>query len=361
MSLNKMSKFKLYLLIFYLFFIGSGLASVKIESFLDKNMISVGDRVTYTVRFIYSDSIKINLPDVGSNLGQFEIKDHHEKEVYKNESNQFVKEYTYIITPWVSGTFIIPSLDFSYSTKEQENVILKSNEHRLEAKSLLKEDDQDIRDINGPHSIPYKYLPWVIAAIVFIVLIGLFIWLYYYYRDKNKFKMRNSGEEEIAPEIQARQLIKEAEDHYLNEDLECKNFYIQLSYAIRKYLERKFNILALEESGSSTAIIIEKDMRFDEKQTLFLADFLRETDMVKFAKFFHDYDRRKKLIDNSYEFINQTSVYQIDAEYETETETEAQIQTQTTDKNHEMVQQQKRNLLENPTHEKDDQGEVKGV
>ena len=67
--------------IFVLTFIGVCIAQesrplIEVNSAVDTSRITIGDRITYTLSINHVDTMRVEKPGEGVNLGQFEIKDY---------------------------------------------------------------------------------------------------------------------------------------------------------------------------------------------------------------------------------------------------------------------------------------------
>ena len=49
---------------------------IKVTAQVDKSVITIGDRITYSLVIAHDETIKIEQPGPGANRGQFEIKDY---------------------------------------------------------------------------------------------------------------------------------------------------------------------------------------------------------------------------------------------------------------------------------------------
>lgn len=278
-------------------------AEVKLQTSIDKTIITIGDIVSYQVKLIYTDSIKTLPPELASNLGQFEIKDFITKNPYQNEQKEWVKEYEYKITAFFVGNFIIPPLSFYFTNPKGQKFELKSSEQRLEVKSLTTAADQDIKDIKNPMVIPYNYRPLLILCSVLLLLGGGLGWYWFYYRNRQQLIPGQSEDEIFTPEEEAHNYLNDIRQKYLEDDSLCKEFYIHISYLIRRLIERKFQVNALEETTPRIINSIRKIQILQDGNLVFLQDLLEESDLVKFAKFFQPYPRRNELVERVEKFI----------------------------------------------------------
>ncbi len=62
---------------------------VSVNSSVDGAKITVGDPIAYTLTVTREESVKVELPPVGVNLGGFEIRDYHSEFLRNSEMCQF--------------------------------------------------------------------------------------------------------------------------------------------------------------------------------------------------------------------------------------------------------------------------------
>ena len=94
----------------------AGSQSVIIKAMVDKNKITIGDRITYTLTIEHPFELKNNvkLPDVGANLDAFEIKN-YEIIKPKKRKGKIIHTFKYILTTFTTGKYNTPN--------DQENQI----------------------------------------------------------------------------------------------------------------------------------------------------------------------------------------------------------------------------------------------
>ncbi len=74
-----------------------------LDTKVDKDTITIGDRIKYEVILEYDDGIEIEPLVVAANLGAFEIKDYSIEEPKKTKSGRWTSKTTYIITTFTTG------------------------------------------------------------------------------------------------------------------------------------------------------------------------------------------------------------------------------------------------------------------
>ena len=141
-------------------------------------------------------------------------------------------------------------------------------------------DMADIKDIRREKAIWLDYLPWAlgIAALVALVILGA--WLI---GRAQKQKSVSSRIVERPPhELALKKLEVLAQKELWQKGL-TKAYCAEITYILREYLEKRFNIPALE-STSGEIINALKSTDFPENSVEGLKDVLEEADLAKFAR-----------------------------------------------------------------------------
>ena len=129
---------------------------------VDKDKVTIGDKITYTLVVKSDKDIEIEFPEFAQNLGNFAIKDFgsSEKGWFKTKTYR----QWYALDTYVSGKYSIPASSIKYRQKGQgEWQEASVDEVSVEVESILEsaEGKQDIREIAGPIGFPVKILRYV--------------------------------------------------------------------------------------------------------------------------------------------------------------------------------------------------------
>jgi hypothetical protein len=174
--------------------------------------------------------------------------------------------------------------------------------------SVIQDEDRQLRDIKPPIDIPYNYV-LLLSVIASILLIGALGYMGYrlYLKRKEKGYILKPPE----PKRPAHELAFEALDELLKKDLInaglIKQFYSELSEIIRRYIEGRYYVPALEET--STEILHElKNQELSEKSFANVKELLQLSDLVKFAKYRPSAEEDQNIVTCAKEFIEETKV-----------------------------------------------------
>lgn len=140
----------------------------------------------------------------------------------------------------------------------------------------------NIKDIKPPVYFPSNYLPFIIIVVLCVLAASVFL-VNRLIRKKFLNKMtpvRKKTAYETACEaldaLKAKDLIRSGK---------IKEYYIELSFIVRQYLENKFNIRAPEMTTEEFLEAAKRSDALSMSHKELLKTFLSHADMVKFAKY----------------------------------------------------------------------------
>lgn len=261
---------------------------VTLETKVDKQEVTVGDPIQYSVIVSWAEGIDLTLPQLGDNLAEFEIQDYQIAEEPKKKG-RLTKTITYLIAVYEVGTFSIPPLTVSYRQALGEKAELTSKPIQITVKATAPEDAAEIKDIKAPlepkrNWKPYlRILFWLGMVILVILLIMVACW---YYRKRKseplpeEMKDLRPAHEIAYEELRAIAALPDDDD----EDGHLKEWYLRLSEIMRGYFSRRYQINALEATTEELLKEL-KNQPVQWQQRSTIMQFLNNCDLVKFAKF----------------------------------------------------------------------------
>lgn len=289
-------------IIFIIFFISCSFASeIIVDSKVNKSRITIGDLIEYTITIVYQKNLKVELPTKGVNLGNFDIRDYETigpKNVDKNRISTTIK---YIITTYEVGEYEISKVEIKYNNKQ-----IFTEPIKIIVESVKSQDAKDIKDIKKPVLIPFSFLGYFIFAGIIIIIIILAI-ITIKYLKKRKLQQKEEIILSRSPEEIAYELLAQIEKENLLLKGKIKEYYIKISEAIRKYIEKRYEIMAIEET---TEEIFRKmqEANINKDNIIFINLFLSDCDLVKFAKYRPTEQENQNILPRAYEIIKKTQV-----------------------------------------------------
>lgn len=304
-----------FLFIFSFIYAQESKPIIEVSSSVDTALITIGDRIKYTIDIDHRSGMRVLQPGAGVNLGQFEIKDYKIHEPVTEDDRVHLK-YEYWISVFDTGRFVIPPFPVAYfpSDTTKDYKIIEASAINIYVESVITDENKELRDVKSPVYIPFDYLAFSLIVIGSLVLAAIIFFGYKFYK-----KRKESGYLFKPPEppIPAHEIAFEALDALIAKDLpgqgEFKQYYTELSDIIRIYIEGRFFIKALEETSYEILRDI-KRQEISNENYAGLKELLDLSDLVKFAKYKPDENENTNSESLARQFITGTMIIMQQAE-----------------------------------------------
>ncbi len=287
----------------------TGKPLIEVNSAVDTSIITIGDRIKYTLTIEHKTGMRVEQPGAGINLGQFEIKDYKIYEPVKKDGYLLLR-YEYVISVFDTGSFTIPPFPVAYFPADSLGAykIIEASPINIYVRSVIQDDKRELRDIKPPIQIPFNYffLFSMLAVAILLAVAGYFGYLFYKKHEQKGYLFRAPAPPHPAHEV-ALEAIEELVKRNLPEQGAYKQFYSEISEIIRRYIEDRYFVQALEETSDE----IMQDMKNqDLAEDLYplLKGFLDLSDLVKFAKYIPDQQENETIIMQARRFVAETKV-----------------------------------------------------
>jgi hypothetical protein len=141
-------------------------------------------------------------------------------------------------------------------------------------------DMADIKDIYREKAVWTDYWPWMLGGFLVLLLLGILQWL----ASRKNNKGAASRYIELPPHELALKKLAVLQQKQLWQQGELKSYYAEITHIIREFLEKRFQIPALESTSHETIQYLRKQTEFPIHLLHGLNEVLQQADMVKFAK-----------------------------------------------------------------------------
>ena len=246
------------------------------------------------------EEYQVELPDFSEKLGDFTIVESRPvRQELKNR--RLVRQKSWLLEPFLSGSYIIPEITIRARGESGElSVIIP--EIQVTVTSLLGKDDNRAADI-APMLLPRPdYLYYYLAAGLVLLVAGLFAFYW--------FRLRKPPEPPplppLPPHVAAGRALDELLARNLLEQGKIREFYQAISAILRKYIETRFQLRAVEQTTEEFFAGLRSSSLFTAEQKMLLKKFLEHCDLVKFAKHQPAKEETEKTITFCREFITNT-------------------------------------------------------
>ena len=257
--------------------------SAQMNASIDSTSIKIGEQITYKIQ-VEADSTDLVVFPEGQTFLPLEVIESYKTDTTINDAKfNLIKKYG--LTQFDSGGFTIPRQKIVIGTK-----VFYTDSLQVEVKNVIVDTTKqglfDIKPIIEVEKSPSQWWKYVLMTLAILFLIG-FLLYWFIWRTKPLSK-----EEKIAllpPYDRAKLALQKLDESHYLENSELKDYYSELTFIIRKYLDEKVYDHALE---STTDELIDRlnllkdgnqiDINKDDIKNI--KTILKRADLVKFAK-----------------------------------------------------------------------------
>lgn len=285
---------------------GHSAGLIDVTASVDKQTAYIGDLIEYTIVITYDSTLQLTPPPAGANLGGFEVKDYDFGVEETMDDGRHQQAIHFFLRTFTTGDYVIPSLPIEYMTPDSTLKYISADPIKIFIKSVLAEgvtaDSLEPRPLKGQASLTGR--SWTIWIILGLVLIAAAFALYYFLRKKQTREEIPYMDPRPSWEIAFADLAVLKNGNLLKQG-EIKQFYLELSEIMKKYMGGKFEFDAIDmttaEISDALSGVSDNEEFHHEAIT-----FLEHADLVKFAKYVPPADRPDIDWDAAYELVSRS-------------------------------------------------------
>ena len=221
------------------------------------------------------------------------------------ENDRLVIKQDVLITSFDSSLYLLPPLKVidGVDTVYSNQVALKVSTIPVNADK--PEEFNDIKTVWKPPFVWADYYPIIYGILLALFLICVIAYIVKRIRAKKSLIPFKKEEPKLPPHEQAIKELDEIKQQKLWQQGRSKEYYTLITDTLRKYIEERFGINAMEMTSGEILDLIRKN---SEAQSVYenLRQILQLADFVKFAKMNPLPDENDLSMMNAYLFVNQT-------------------------------------------------------
>jgi hypothetical protein len=283
---------------------------IKATASIDSSNILIGDQVKLFLQIAHPENVDVSFPAVPDTIKDLiEVLARSGIDTFEHDNDDFITQsQTYTITSFDSGSYRIPPYWFRIDV---DGIIdsIPSNGVSLHVYSLQIDTTRGPTDIKMPYAAPLT-LKEVTPYILGVILLGaiIFFILYSIKRKKqNKPIFVKPKKPKEPPHIIALRELDRIKAQKIWQQGKSKQYYSELTEALRVYIEDRFEIPAMEQTSDETLAAFNRQKNLLSGKNLSnLSQILKLADLVKFAKYKALPDDDNLALVNAYFFVNET-------------------------------------------------------
>jgi len=255
----------------------------QITSSIDVDSIKIGEQITYKVEVDTDTSALVIFPE-GQTFGALEMIESYSIDTTRKDAKyNLIKKYG--LTKFDSGAYTIPKQKILINTKAFYTDSLKVEVREIVV-DTTKQGLYDIKPIIEVKKSIGNWWKYLLLTLLVVALVAFLLW-WFIWRVKPL-----TEEEEIAllpPYDRAKLALQQLDESGYLQNENLKDYYSDLTFIIRKYLDEKVYSRALESTTDElvSRLNLLKDgnqIELSKEDIRNIETILKRADLVKFAK-----------------------------------------------------------------------------
>ena len=241
---------------------------------------SLSDEVTLSITIRRDEQYSVLPPEMKDLFEDFLISD-FDTRLPRTEDGKIVVEHVYTLEPLTPGEVTLEAIPYRFRAgKDSEPVVVETEPLIVQVRTMLDLNNPSLTDLADPQDPlmlapdPYRHAYWIAGGVLLAGLL-IFAWL------KRKKKPVPVGPVLTPAQIARRDLDALRASGLAETD--HKEFYVELTGIVRRYVEGTTNIRAPEQTTGEFLREIEQRRLFSTREQEKFRYFLEAADLVKYA------------------------------------------------------------------------------
>jgi hypothetical protein len=280
--------------------------TIQPEARLDKTSMPIGDQTVLHISAHMPAKTDITFPELVDSIGKVKIVNSLKADTVADKNNPGLEtiSHNYTVTSFDTGVYVLP--EFTFHTKNGD---IKTGTVTLQITAVPVDTTKAFYDIKQPFAVSWTFwdwlkLHWLIITIILAVIL-ITIGIMYYLQKRPKAEVVVKAAPILPLDTIALNKLYELRDKKLWQQNEVKQYYSELSDVLREYLEKRYQVAALEQTTDEIFTSLKnRDIPQESRKTL--KQILTLADLVKFAKEKPEAMENEQSMENAIGFIVST-------------------------------------------------------
>jgi len=280
---------------------------------VEPDTITVGDPIDFEMSGAGPADAQLLWPELADSIGPFQILDLESPGRTESEGRAQLSQGA-TVTLYRAGPHTLPAIPF-LAIRDGDTLVAYGATPTVVVRSLLPEDPSlvnpqtalaQLREVKGVVPVqPSRWWVWLAGGALLAALAFLVYKLWKRREVTTPLPPRPVRRPALAPEVAFERGLEELRERLARG--EVKEFYAGLSLLLRTYMERRFGVQALEATRTELLETVRAHPHLDDEDERWLADFLTESDLVKFARLDRLLEDARARADASLEWVRETT------------------------------------------------------
>ena len=281
--------------------------SLSISARFDTTSMRIGEQTLFTVTVEQPAGMYVSFPEFTDTLTTgIEVLQAHPSDTIMIDEQNLQITRSWRVTSFEPGHHDVGTIPFAFLLDDDERVLTA----RPSALKVLAPDidrEAGIYDIKAPFAVSLsarEILTWILVAVILAFL------LWYGIRILRKKKVDEPGYQPGKPlepaHVTALKELKKLKSESLWQNGMVKEYYTRLTGIIRKYIERRFGITAMERTSREIITELNSNVTLPKEVIALLEQCFYLADLVKFAKARPGEEYHEMSLNTGFRFVKAT-------------------------------------------------------
>ena len=281
--------------------------TIQASARLDTQELRIGEPLQYTLTVKHQANVRVSWPVWVDTLGGFDVVATPAIDSIV-QAGELIQQQTLTLMAFDSGQYRIPPQRIDYLRPGQGEVQhVETEGFEVPVYTVPMDTTADIRSIKDIKDDPLTLQEILLnlgAGLLLLTAIGAVIWLVIRYRRKQPI-LPTRPKPPVPPHEVAMRGLGQLESQRLWQNGDIKGYYAGLSTILRRYIENRYQVPALESVTDEIARDLQP-LDLSDKLRRSLLDLLQTADLAKFAKSQPTDKDNLQAIETAREFVRST-------------------------------------------------------
>lgn len=287
---------------------GAAAQSVTVEAKIDSLQILIGEQARIQLQVAMDAKQRAVFPVYADTLirGVEVVETAKPDTQYLNDRQRLLITQEYTVTSFDSALYYLPPMVVTVDDKEYKSRALALKVYSIPVDTLHPDQFFGQKTVM---KAPFAWEDWyglIGCSFLALPLLALLIYFIIRIRDNKPIIRKIKVEPKLPPHQAAMQEIERIKTEKVWQKGRAKEYYTELTEALRTYIKDRFGFNALEMTSSE---IIDKLVEMNDKEAISdLKELFQTADLVKFAKHDPQMNENDANLINAIDFINETKL-----------------------------------------------------
>lgn len=290
-----------------LLFVGFAGVAQDFKVKLDSSKILIGNQTALTLQVKLTDGKKVRFPNLPDTLSPgLEVVNQFATDTSEVDGGILLTK-RYLITAFDSGSYVVPQIPVLYFDGSKVDTLL-TQPLKLRVNTVKVDSTKvPLYGIKANIKAPYTFQEIALAILSVLLLIGIIIGIYRYFKRSKDEPMFTFKKKVIEPpHVVAFRELEQLKQKKLWQNGHVKEYYSELTDILRVYIEERLEINAMEMTSFEILAALNANGYSNKAIYDRLIAMLSTSDLVKFAKYSAEPFENDSAANCVYDFIDDT-------------------------------------------------------